>query len=371
MIGFKNNSPSRFFDQGAHFSVSKPKLLLADDSLTIQKVVNLTFADEGIDVITVGDGDTALREIAQAPPDIVLADVHMPGPSGYEICSLMRGIEETANIPVMLLVGSFEQFDPAEADRVGANGYVTKPFQSIRQLVEQVKGLIAAEPVETNGVHADAEPEAAAVQEEVDTSDIDNLYQQSFVETVEMPPEMAAQMAAAAYASDQLDDSMIETSYAADRADGTVEFDVAGPSENDLHPATSEETYEQEPCGSGYHFPRSGNRRADERPTLLQMMNLGIGKHPRRRLLCTRRRPKSFVVGRTIRLRAPHKSLIWMARTFLNYRRLRLRWRRRPTPPADPAPTPEPAQAPQVVTLAPEQLDAIVQKVVEKLAEKL
>jgi CheY-like chemotaxis protein len=113
---------------------------------TIQKVVNLTFADEGIDVITVGDGDMALREIAQARPDIVLADVHMPGPSGYEICSLMRGIDETANIPVMLLVGSFEQFDPAEADRVGANGYVTKPFQSIRQLVDQVKGLIASEP---------------------------------------------------------------------------------------------------------------------------------------------------------------------------------------------------------------------------------
>ena len=94
--------------------MSKPKLLLADDSLTIQKVINLTFADEGIDVITVGDGDSALREIAQALPDIVLADVHMPGPSGYEICSLMSGIEETANIPVILLVGSFEQFDPAK-----------------------------------------------------------------------------------------------------------------------------------------------------------------------------------------------------------------------------------------------------------------
>ena len=54
--------------------MSKGTLLLADDSITIQKVVNLTFADEGIDVVAVGDGDTAAARLAELKPDIVLAD---------------------------------------------------------------------------------------------------------------------------------------------------------------------------------------------------------------------------------------------------------------------------------------------------------
>src|SRR5947209_20415787 len=59
------------------------KLLLADDSPTIQKVISLTFGDEGFEVITVGDGEQALGVLnADAPPDFLLADVHMPGPNG-------------------------------------------------------------------------------------------------------------------------------------------------------------------------------------------------------------------------------------------------------------------------------------------------
>jgi CheY-like chemotaxis protein len=133
--------------------VSKRKLLLADDSITIQKVVNLTFADEGIDVVTVGDGDAALAHLASDTPDILLADVNMPGPTGYEICEQLRANEATKGVPVILLVGSFEPFDEAEATRVGANAYLTKPFQSIKQLIAQVNELMdAAQP-------AEAEPE--------------------------------------------------------------------------------------------------------------------------------------------------------------------------------------------------------------------
>lgn len=124
--------------------MSRRKLLLADDSITIQKVVNLTFADEGVDVVTVGDGDAALAELSSSTPDILLADVNMPGPTGYEICEQLRASEATQNLPVILLVGSFEPFDEAEASRVGANAYLTKPFQSIRQLIAQVNELIEA-----------------------------------------------------------------------------------------------------------------------------------------------------------------------------------------------------------------------------------
>lgn len=121
------------------------KLLLADDSITIQKVVNLTFADEGIDVVTVGDGNSAMEMLRDESPDIVLADVNMPGLTGYELCSEVKGRSFEDQVPVVLLVGSFEPFDEDEADRVGADGYLTKPFQSINQLVSMVGELLGDE----------------------------------------------------------------------------------------------------------------------------------------------------------------------------------------------------------------------------------
>lgn len=123
--------------------MSKRKLLLADDSVTIQKVVKLTFADEGIEVISVGDGNSAMSAFADTNPDIVLADVNMPGLSGYEVCERIRSGGSRSNVPVVLLVGSFEQFDQARADQVGANAHITKPFQSIRQVVTTVTELLA------------------------------------------------------------------------------------------------------------------------------------------------------------------------------------------------------------------------------------
>jgi CheY-like chemotaxis protein len=119
------------------------KLLLADDSVTIQKVVNLTFADEGMEVNSVGDGDSAVEKLEELMPDIVLADVHMPGLNGYQVCEHIKTSSQFGHIPVILLVGSFEPFDEDEARRVGADDYLTKPFQSIRQLVSRVGTLLS------------------------------------------------------------------------------------------------------------------------------------------------------------------------------------------------------------------------------------
>lgn len=156
--------------------MSRRKLLLADDSITIQKVVNLTFADEGVEVVTVGDGDAALAELASARPDILLVDVNMPGPSGYEICERMRANEETRNLPVILLVGSFEPFDEAEASRVGANAYLTKPFQSIKQLISQVNELIeAASPTVAGSVSPPVKEEVEPPASEVASPEVANV----------------------------------------------------------------------------------------------------------------------------------------------------------------------------------------------------
>ena len=70
--------------------MSKRKLLLADDSITIQKVVNLTFADEGIEVTAVSDGDTAMEKFVENTPDLVMVDVNMPGLDGYRICEIIK-----------------------------------------------------------------------------------------------------------------------------------------------------------------------------------------------------------------------------------------------------------------------------------------
>src|SRR5262245_6283455 len=124
------------------------KLLLADDSATIQKVIDLTFADEGVRVVTFGNGQDAIDQLLELQPDIVLADVFMPARNGYEVCEYVKTNEKLKHIPVMLLVGSFEPFDEAEARRVGADDILTKPFQSIRRLIDRVGALVTSPPVE-------------------------------------------------------------------------------------------------------------------------------------------------------------------------------------------------------------------------------
>ena len=119
------------------------KLLLADDSAAVQKVVELTFGDEGMEVFSVGDGQSALDKLEHLTPDVVLADAIMPGLSGYDLCRSMKDDQRFAQIPVMLLVSSFAPFDEAEAQRAGADDFITKPFQSIRQLVSRVDSLLA------------------------------------------------------------------------------------------------------------------------------------------------------------------------------------------------------------------------------------
>src|SRR5437870_3662294 len=118
-------------------------ILLADDSITIQKIVNLTFSGEGIDVVTVGNGDAALKKVYDVRPDLVLADIFMPGKNGYEVCEHIKNDPELVRIPVILLVGAFEPFDNNEAARVKADGHLTKPFE-IKVLISAVNSLISA-----------------------------------------------------------------------------------------------------------------------------------------------------------------------------------------------------------------------------------
>jgi CheY-like chemotaxis protein len=117
------------------------RLLLADDSITIQKVVELTFAAEDVAIEAVADGDLALERARATLPDIVLADVFMPGCNGYEVCAAIKSDSRLAGTPVVLLVGTFEAFDELEASRVHCDAYLTKPFDT-SELIQIVRSLV-------------------------------------------------------------------------------------------------------------------------------------------------------------------------------------------------------------------------------------
>jgi DNA-binding response OmpR family regulator len=124
------------------------KILLADDSVTIQKVVELTFSDKNYEVTTVGDGESAIRMAKERRPDIILLDVIMPGMDGYEVCSVLKQDMELKDVPVLLLTGTFEVFDTERSQRVGADGYITKPFES-QELIARVRRLVSQHQAES------------------------------------------------------------------------------------------------------------------------------------------------------------------------------------------------------------------------------
>src|SRR3954470_7299270 len=147
------------------------KLLLADDSETIQRVIEMTFADEPVDVATVSDGEAAIARLAVDPPDIVLADIGMPGRDGYQVAMRVRQTPSLAHIPVVLLTGAFDPVDYGRAREVGCAGVLVKPFDP-QMLIARVRQLLnkrpaaqgapvmadVAVPADSGGVTPDAEP---------------------------------------------------------------------------------------------------------------------------------------------------------------------------------------------------------------------
>ncbi len=123
------------------------RILLADDSITIQKVVELTFSEGDYEVLSVSNGQQAIQKIPEWRPDIALLDVIMPEKSGYEVCHEIKKDPRHQNIPVLLLTGTFEPFDADRAKQSGADGHITKPFES-RALVAKVEELLSALPAE-------------------------------------------------------------------------------------------------------------------------------------------------------------------------------------------------------------------------------
>jgi CheY-like chemotaxis protein len=136
------------------------KILVADDNSNIQKMVGLALKDQGIDVVAVGNGEAAVRKIADIHPDLVLADVFMPVRNGYEVCRYVKEDPKFSHIPVILLVGAFDPLDEQEAQRSGADGVLKKPFVPPDPLISMVKSALARAGVLIGAAaHAEKPPE--------------------------------------------------------------------------------------------------------------------------------------------------------------------------------------------------------------------
>jgi len=121
------------------------KLLIADDSITIQKVMTITFPAKEYELVIVGNGDDAIKKSVEVKPDLVIADIGMPGKNGYEVCEIIKKTPELKNVPVLLLSGAFEPFDANKAKSVGADDYIVKPFET-QALINKVNQLLAKAP---------------------------------------------------------------------------------------------------------------------------------------------------------------------------------------------------------------------------------
>ncbi len=176
------------------------KLLLADDSITIQKVIQITFAHEDYELTITDNGDSALAKAQEIKPDLIMSDVYMPGKNGYELTSAIKQDPALAHVPVLLLAGSFEPFDEDKARSCKADAWIEKPFES-QNLIDKVAELLsaapeatpvaapAAEPVPEVAPAPPFEPEPAAVEDFA----VEEQPQTVFGEAAFTEPEMSAE----------------------------------------------------------------------------------------------------------------------------------------------------------------------------------
>jgi len=127
------------------------RILVADDSVTIQKVVELTFSKEDFTLIQARSGEEALRKAKEVRPDLILLDLVMPDKNGYDVCIALRADPMLRTVPIILLAGTFESFDQQRGTQAGANDFVTKPFES-QVLIGKVKQLLFSKALDARSV---------------------------------------------------------------------------------------------------------------------------------------------------------------------------------------------------------------------------
>ena len=121
------------------------KILLADKSITIQKVVEMLFSGKEYQVVCVSDGEAALSQATRSAPDVVLADMDLPRVDGYTLAARFKQIPNLAQTPVILMLSRDDVFDVVRARQAGILDKIAKPFES-QDLISKVKKALTAAP---------------------------------------------------------------------------------------------------------------------------------------------------------------------------------------------------------------------------------
>src|SRR5215831_17117663 len=118
------------------------RILIADDSLTIQRAFAMTFGAEDVVLTSARSADEGLSVARQTRPDLVIADAVMPGRSGYELCAAIKADASLRGTPVYILASAQQPYDDAKGQQVGADGHLVKPWES-SSFIEKVRDAIA------------------------------------------------------------------------------------------------------------------------------------------------------------------------------------------------------------------------------------
>jgi CheY-like chemotaxis protein len=231
------------------------KVLLADDSVTIQKVVGIIFANEDYDITIVASGDDAIRKAGEIKPDVMLIDALMPGKNGYEVCREIRQNPVLSHVAILLMTGAFEVVDEEKNRLSGADEFIIKPFES-QALIEATNRMIAltaqraaattaSQPAPQLAPQPVSPPPVAAPS--VEAPSVDDVWATGFdmeqaVEATPAPPVAAAAVEVApvkataeddlwgAFDMDSFEDTsapvLSATPVAATAADDVFSFDI-------------------------------------------------------------------------------------------------------------------------------------------------
>ncbi len=201
------------------------KLLLAEDSLTIQRVFEMTLRQSGISLTVVDNGEDAIRLAREISPDVVVADVSLPGKDGFEVAEELRSPEAGGTVPVLILAGTLSPFDEERFKKCGANGVLFKPFES-RELIEKVESLLRSreEPAPAPGDEEQAPPSA---EEPWDFSDVLN--------------EMEEEAQVSVSRADEAEDRGVATAAAVEPAGSTLSLDDFDVSLEDIEGGSEKE----------------------------------------------------------------------------------------------------------------------------------
>jgi CheY-like chemotaxis protein len=161
------------------------KLLIADDSTTIQKVFERTFPPEEFTLTFANNGEEALTKARTDKPNAIIADINMPAKNGFELCEELKKDPVLRGTPVLLLIGILDDFDEDEGRRVGADGFIIKPFESNAAISKVREALAKGESALPAGG-----PAAGGAEEVVDLT---NIAQAPTATATPSPPKKGAE----------------------------------------------------------------------------------------------------------------------------------------------------------------------------------